>query len=122
MAEWAFEVGLEGGTWQWPADRDVYLLIDGARVKQLARRLYEWSFESGLEADLLYAGTPLSEVSEISPWLIALPGACHPVLQAFLVQGLHDEWGYLLESQASLEDLGGYLRKLLQVRHPSGIA
>lgn len=121
MSSWSLSDGLQGGTWQWPVDRQVYLLLDGVRVDQLARRLYEWSSESGLEADLLYAGTPLADVSDVSPWLIALPSEQHPVLQAFLAQGLHEEWGYLLESKASLEELGNYLRKLLQVRHPSGI-
>ncbi|MDN7131565.1 DUF4123 domain-containing protein [Halomonas sp. MC140] len=121
MSSWSLNAGLQGGTWQWPVDRQVYLLLDGVRVDQLARRLYEWASEFGLEADLLYAGTPLAEVSGVSPWLITLPSEQHPVLQFFLAQGLHEEWGYLLESKASLEELGNYLRKLLQVRHPSGV-
>ncbi|WP_249978560.1 DUF4123 domain-containing protein [Vreelandella olivaria] len=122
MSTWSLSNGLSGEKWQWPVDRQVYLLLDGVRVKQLARRLYEWSAEHPLDADLLYAGTPLAEVSDVSPWLVALPDTHHPVLQAFLAQGLEDEWGYLLESQSSLEHLGNHLRQLLQVRHPSGVA
>lgn len=121
MSSWPLSVGLHGGAWPWPVDRRVYLLLDGVRVEQLARRLYEWSSDHQLDADLLYAGTPLADVSDVSPWLIELPDARHPVLQAFLAQGLEDEWGYLIESQASLEEVGYHLRQLLQVRHPSGV-
>lgn len=122
MSSWPLSVGLQGGAWQWPVDRRVYLILDGVRIEQLARRIYEWSAEHSLDADLLYAGTPLAEVSDVSPWLIALSDTHHSVLQAFLAQGVDDEWGYLIESQASLEDIGSYLRQLIQVRHPVGVA
>ncbi|MCO7247973.1 DUF4123 domain-containing protein [Halomonas sp. Mc5H-6] len=122
MNSWPLSAGLQGGTWYWPVDRRVYLLMDGVRIEQLARRLYEWSSDHQLDADLLYAGTPLADVSDVSPWLIALPDTHHPVLQAFLAQGVHAEWGYLIESHASLEDVGNHLRHMLQVRHPSGVA
>lgn len=121
MSRWPLSAGIQGGAWHWPEGPQVYLLLDGVRVEQLAKRLYEWSAEYPLEADLLYAGTPLAEVSDVSPWLVALPEIDHPVLQAFLTQGLDDEWGYLIESQASLVSLGHHLRKLLHVRHPAGV-
>lgn len=122
MSRWPLSAGLQGGAWHWPEGQQVYLLLDGVRVEQLAKQVYEWSAEYPLDADLLYAGTPLAEVSDISPWLIALPDAQHPVLQPFLAQGLDDEWGYLIESRAPLEEVGNHLRHMLQVRHPSGVA
>lgn len=122
MSCWPLSTGLQGGAWRWPEGPWVYLLLDGVRVEQLAKRLYEWSAENPLDADLLYAGTPLAEVSDVSPWLIALPDIHHPVLQAFLAEGVDQEWGYLIESQASLEEVGQHLRQILQVRHPSGVA
>lgn len=122
MSSWPLSVGLSSGAWRWPLVQRVFLLLDGVRVEQLARRLYEWSSEHQLDADLLYAGTPLADVSDVSPWLVALPDTHYPVLQAFLAQGLEEEWGYLIESQASLEELGYHLRQILQVRHPSGMA
>lgn len=121
MSCWPLSTGLQGGAWHWPVGQHVYLLLDGVRVEQLAKRLYEWSAEYPLDADLLYAGTPLAEVSDVSPWLVALPEIDHPVLQAFLAQGLEDEWGYLIESQASMVSLSNHLRQLLQVRHPAGV-
>lgn len=122
MSIWPLNAGLLGSEWQWPDAHHVYLVLDGVRVGQLARRLYEWSADDPLEADLIYAGTPLAEVNDVSPWLVTLPTIHNPVLQAFLAQGLEEEWGYLIESHASLEDVGNHLRQMLQVRHASGVA
>ncbi|WP_355662486.1 DUF4123 domain-containing protein [Halomonas salifodinae] len=120
IRHWPLAHGLLGGEWQWPSEQRVYLLLDGVRVEQLARRLYEWS-EGRLEADLLYAGTPWSDVNEVSPWLVQLAGAEDPVLRHFLEEGLDPEWGYLIVSEADLPELGDHLRGLIQVVHPSGV-
>jgi hypothetical protein len=117
MVRWALSQGLTGGTWCWPDERRVFLLLDGVRVQELPRRLYEWS-DGRLEADLLYAGTPWAEVKEVSPWLVQLNGLNDPVLQAFLADGLEPEWGYLIESGASLTEVADHLRSLILVRHP----
>ncbi|MCK2184351.1 DUF4123 domain-containing protein [Halomonas getboli] len=104
----------------WPEAGKVFLLLDGVRVKELARRLYEWS-EGDLEADLLYAGTPWSEVVEVSPWLVQLRGPEDPILERFLSQGAEAEWGYLILSSSELLEVADHLRELIQVRHPVGI-
>ncbi|BBI53376.1 hypothetical protein HORIV_57970 [Vreelandella olivaria] len=49
-----------------------------------------------------------------------IAGCAASRLTAFLAQGLDDEWGYLIESRAPLEEVGNHLRHMLQVRHPSG--
>ncbi|MBF8224181.1 DUF4123 domain-containing protein [Halomonas sp. 328] len=120
IRRWPLAQGLLGGEWQWPSEQRVYLLLDGVRVEQLARRLYEWS-EGHLEADLLYAGTPWSDVDKVSPWLVQLAGAEDPVLRHFLEEGLAPEWGYLIASACDLTELGDHLRGLIQVVHPSGV-
>ncbi|MBW5802162.1 DUF4123 domain-containing protein [Halomonas elongata] len=104
----------------WPEAGEVFLLLDGVRVKELARRLYEWS-EGDLEADLLYAGTPWSDVAEVSPWLVRLKGPGDPILERFVRQGAEAEWGYLLLSSSELLEVADHLRELIQVRHCVGI-
>ncbi|MDN3554506.1 DUF4123 domain-containing protein [Halomonas maura] len=98
----------------------MFLLLDGVRVKDLARRLYEWS-EGDLEADLLYAGTPWSDVAEVSPWLVQLKGPGDPIFKQFISQGAEAEWGFLITSSAGLLEVADHLRELIQVRHPLGV-
>ncbi|MBB3232497.1 DUF4123 domain-containing protein [Halomonas stenophila] len=98
----------------------MFLLLDGVRVKDLARRLYEWS-EGDLEADLLYAGTPWSDVAEVSPWLVQLKGPGDPIFKQFISQGAEEEWGFLITSSAGLLEVADHLRELIQVRHPAGL-
>lgn len=117
MKRWPLSQGLAGEAWSWPIEKPVYLLLDGVRVQELPRRLYEWS-EGRLEADLLYAGTPWAEVNDVSPWLVQLNGQGDPVLQTFLADGLVSEWGYLIESTATLTEVADHLRSLILVRHP----
>ncbi|MBD3895968.1 DUF4123 domain-containing protein [Halomonas sp. ML-15] len=120
MLHWPLTNGLLGGEWCWPSEHKVYLLLDGVRVQDLPRRLYEWS-AGRLEADLLYAGTPWSDVNDVSPWLVQLAGPEDPVLRHFLEDGLAPEWGYLIVSESDLAELGDHLRGLIQVVHPAGI-
>lgn len=112
-----------GSSWEpgldWPEAGKVFLLLDGVRVKELARRLYEWS-EGDLDADLLYAGTSWANVAEVSPWLVRLKGPADPILERFLNQGAEDEWGYLILASSELIDVADHLRELIQVRHPAG--
>ncbi|WP_143097621.1 DUF4123 domain-containing protein [Modicisalibacter xianhensis] len=116
---WSFSQELTGGTWYWPEEQQAFLLLDGVRIKELPRRLYEWS-DGRLEADLLYAGTPWSSVSNVSPWLVQLSGSDDPILQHYLAEGLKPEWGYLIISEASLLEMADHLRRLIQVVHPNG--
>ena len=68
---------------------------------------------------MLYLETPWAGVSDLSPCLIRLEGLQDPALNAF-VQNSHEEWGYLLFSNAERSELLNHLRWLLQVRHPLG--
>lgn len=63
--------------------------------------------------------TPWAELSDVSPCLVCLSGQQDPALIAF-VENSHDEWGYLLFSHASRDELLSHLRWLVSVRHPLG--
>lgn len=92
-----------------------YVLLDALTRPSLERWLYEV-----LEApdyELLYLKTPLKECCEVSPCLVAIKGA--PALwDAFLQQGTEHQWGWLLYSRASRQELLARLRWLLMVHHP----
>ncbi|WP_447894201.1 DUF4123 domain-containing protein [Vreelandella sp. GE22] len=103
--------------WPWPRNRHVFLLMDGVRVKKIGKQLYTWS-EGNLNAEMLYAGTPLSDLNDISPWLIQLSGPQDMVLKHFLAQGTLAEGGYIIESDASLADLAKHYRLLSVVLDP----
>jgi len=102
-----------------PWDASAYLLLDGISVDGLAQRLYEWSESPDL--DVLYLDTPWAQLHDVSPCLIPLNGQQDPALAAF-VQSSHDEWGYLLFSRASRDEVLNHLRWLIALRHPQGEA
>lgn len=98
-----------------PWRKNAYLLLDGVSVLELLNRLYEW-YEAP-EFDLLYQGTPLAELKDISPCLIRLQGENDPGLSVFLAHA-EEQWGYLLFSDAPSAELLKHLRGLLIARHP----
>lgn len=100
-----------------PWDTPAYLLLDGISVETLAQRLYEWS--ESPDFDVVYLETPWAELADVSPCLVRLNGQQDPALSAF-IENSHDEWGYLLFSRASREELLSHLRWLVCVRHPLG--
>ncbi|WP_372865382.1 DUF4123 domain-containing protein [Spongiibacter sp.] len=100
-----------------PWDAPAYLLLDGISVESLAQRLYQWS--ESPDFDVLYLDTPWAELSDVSPCLVRLSGQQDPALGAF-VENSHYEWGYLLFSHASRDELLSHLRWLVSVRHPLG--
>ncbi|MFJ5535726.1 DUF4123 domain-containing protein [Vreelandella titanicae] len=92
-----------------------YVLLDALTRPSMERWLYET-----LEApdyEVLYLKTPLKECREASPCLVALQGA-HELWEAFLKQGAEQQWGWLLYSRTSRQQLLARLRWLLMVRHP----
>lgn len=100
-----------------PWNAPAYLLLDGISVESLAQRLYQWS--ESPDFDVLYLDTPWAELSDVSPCLVRLSGQQDPALGEF-VEHSHDEWGYLLFSHASRDELLSHLRWLVSVRHPLG--
>ncbi|ABI55400.1 DUF4123 domain-containing protein [Alkalilimnicola ehrlichii MLHE-1] len=92
-----------------------YLLLDGIALEPLERWLYEHLDTPVYEP--LYLHTPLEACRKLSPCLVALePGSL--VWERFLEQGAVESWGWLMASDASLEELAAHLRWLLFVEHP----
>ncbi|MCS2610805.1 DUF4123 domain-containing protein [Halomonas dongshanensis] len=120
MSRWTLKTLPEGEETRWPTEAQRFLILDGVRVEKLAKHLYAWAGDNAWEGDLLYAGTPWAAMSDISPWLIALSGPQDPILTRYLDEGLEAEWGYLIDSSASLMTLSHHLRRLLQVRSAAG--
>ncbi|MBU1330746.1 MAG: DUF4123 domain-containing protein [Gammaproteobacteria bacterium] len=102
-----------------PWDAPAYLLLDGISVETLPQQLYEWS--ESPDFDAVYLETPWAELAEVSPCLVRLNGQQDPALAAF-VQNSQDEWGYLVFSPASRDEVLNHLRWLVSVRHPLGEA
>lgn len=98
--------------WTLPA----YLLLDGVSVPNLIQRLHPW----GNTVYGLYQTTRWQDLSDISPYLIALKGANDPLLTYFREHAAQ-EWGYLLFSDADASALWRHWRHLLSVEHPSGV-
>ncbi|MGY4664785.1 DUF4123 domain-containing protein [Pseudomonas chlororaphis] len=98
--------------WNLPA----YLLLDGVSVPNLAKHLHKWDNP----AYNLYQTTRWQELSDISPYLIALKDINDPILSYFREHAAQ-EWGYLLFSNANVQRLWDHWRNLLTVGHPSGV-
>ncbi|MFY0992932.1 DUF4123 domain-containing protein [Halomonas sp. C05BenzN] len=96
-------------------ERQHYLLLDGIKLEPLERWLYQHLDAPVYEP--LYLRTPLEECRKISPCLVALERGS-PIWEAFLDQGAVEGWGWLMASEASLEDVAEHLRWLLFVEHP----
>jgi hypothetical protein len=98
-------------TWAIPA----YLLVDGVSVPDLAHVLRQWNNSTYC----LYQHTHWHQLSDISPYLVALEGVEDPLLSYFQ-ENAAQEWGYLLFSHARPVEVCSHLRHLLAVEHPSG--
>lgn len=98
--------------WTLPA----YLLIDGASAPDLVRHLRNW----GNPAHCLYQNTRWHTLTDISPYLISVPGADDPCMAHFLENAAY-EWGYLFFSGASAYTLCQHWRQVLVVDHPCGL-
>ncbi len=109
--------GLDHLPQELPWGTPAYLLLDGISVETLPKRLYEWA--ESPDFDLVYLETPWAELSDVSPCLVRLNGQHDPALAAFM-QNSHEEWGYLLFSNASRSSVIEHLRWLVCVCHPMG--
>jgi len=98
-----------------PWDRTVGLLLDALQVKDLLRRIYEWS--PAVQVDVLYLGTQWASISHCSPCLIRLQDRDDPVLLQFLANTAH-QWGYVLVSDGSWQQLLAHMRWLTSFRPP----
>lgn len=95
-----------------PWHSNCYLLLDSVSVRDLPKKLYQWSEQPDFEP--LYLGTKLNELTELSPCLVAIEGVDNPALQNYLSNAAL-EWGYLIFASSAFDEVIRHLRWLLIV-------
>lgn len=94
-----------------------FILIDGAKVSDLAQAIYR--DEETPRCDALYRGTELSELLEISPWLVETD------MTSSLARRCFGDWQHLgaailLQTNCEFDEVIGHLRGLLIARLETG--
>ncbi|MDM5130499.1 DUF4123 domain-containing protein [Aeromonas piscicola] len=92
----------------------LYLLLDGARIAELERVLFEQDDAPAYQPIYLYA--PWDSLREVSPCLVCAT----PKLLDWFIQNREPSWGYLLSSRLALLSLAERLRALIEVESPYG--
>lgn len=113
-SEFSLENGLPQGL---PWNGTVGLLLDGVSVEKLPQHLYQWT--ENPEFEPLYLGTRWAELGDISPCLVQIKAQNNPVLTRFL-NASRQEWGHLVFSDQSWDQLVAHFRWLTSVMHPLG--
>jgi len=94
-----------------------FLLIDGAKVSDLAQTTYR--DEKSPRCDALYRETELSDLLEISPWLVETD------MNSQLARRCFDHWRHLgaaivLQANCQFDEVIGHFRGLLMARLATG--
>jgi hypothetical protein len=113
-SEFPLENGLPQGL---PWNGTVGLLLDGVSVEKLPQHLYQWT--ENPEFEPLYLGTRWAKLGDISPCLVQIKAQNNPVLTRFL-NASRQEWGHLVFSDQSWDQLVAHFRWLTSVMHPLG--
>jgi hypothetical protein len=113
-SEFPLENGLPQGL---PWNGTVGLLLDGVSVEKLPQHLYQWT--ENPEFEPLYLGTRWAELGDISPCLVQIKAQNNPVMTRFL-NASRQEWGHLVFSDQSWDQLVAHFRWLTSVMHPLG--
>lgn len=113
-SEFPLENGLPQGL---PWNGTVGLLLDGVSVEKLPQHLYQWT--ENPEFEPLYLGTRWAELGDISPCLVQIKAQNNQVLTRFL-NASRQEWGHLVFSDQSWDQLVAHFRWLTSVMHPLG--
>jgi hypothetical protein len=101
----------------WPrsAGRDVWMIVDGARDRQV----YGMLLDSYLTYSCLYQGEIAPELELAAPYLVQL-GYDDRYSERLIERARGNSWGVFLKCGASIGTLRRHLRKLLTVRDPKG--
>jgi hypothetical protein len=94
-----------------------YLLVDGVRLSDAESTLYELCDTPRYVN--LFAGTEWADMKDVSPLLVQVD-ASDPITRAFLEAGFDAEWGFLLQSPATLDEIANHWRRFITVQHPLG--
>lgn len=101
----------------WPRGerRDIWMIVDAARDRQVFRLL----LECHLNYSCLYSGTLPPALEIAAPYLVQLDYD-YPDTRRLIQQAWGNNWGVFLRSDTSLEKLRRHLRTFLIVRDPAG--
>lgn len=101
----------------WPrsAGREVWMIVDGARDRQIFGML----LDSYLTYSCLYHGDLAPELELAAPYLVQLEYD-DKYSQQLIERAWGKSWGVFLKCDASISSLRRHLRKLLSVRDPKG--
>ena len=101
----------------WPQGerRDIWMIADAARDRQVFRLL----LECHLNYSCLYSGTLPPALEIAAPYLIQLDYE-YPDTRRLIQHAWGNNWGVFLRSDTSLEKLRRHLRTFLMVRDPAG--
>ena len=94
-----------------------FILIDGAKVSDLAQAIYR--DEEAPRCDALYRGTELSDLLEISPWLVETD------INSQLTRRCFRDWKHLgaailFQANCQFDEVIGHLRGLLVAKLATG--
>lgn len=94
-----------------------FILIDGAKVSDLAQAIYR--DEESPRCDALYRATELSDLLEISPWLVETD------MNSQLTRRCFNDWKHLgaailFHANCQFDEVIGHLRGLLMARLATG--
>jgi hypothetical protein len=92
-----------------------YMLLDGAATRALIEHLYD----DAVEFTCLISGPLEPDMQEVAPYLAVLRDG-EPFTDWILSHALGENWGSVLRSSLSMDDLARRYRRLLRVRGPDG--
>ena len=101
----------------WPraAGRDVWMIVDGSRDRQV----YGMLLDSYLTYSCLYRGDLAPELELAAPYLVQLEYD-DKYSDRLIERARGNSWGVFLKCDSSISSLRRHLRKLLTVRGPKG--
>src|ERR1700691_2729644 len=101
----------------WPraAGRDVWMIVDGSRDRQV----YGMLLDSYLTYSCLYHGDLAPELELAAPYLVQLEYD-EKYSDRLIERARGNSWGVFLKCDSSISSLRRHLRKLLTVRGPKG--
>lgn len=106
---------LELEWWPHGSDRDVWMIIDGARDK----RIYFDVINSHLDSTCLYSGDLSPDLEHVAPYLVQLEMG-DKYSRDLISRGWDYSWGVFLRSGTTMEKLRRHLRTLLTVKDWTG--
>jgi hypothetical protein len=98
-------------------DSTVYLLMDGARFKNIHAFIYKK--EDLPDYHALYRGTFLEKAVEVSPCLVRVQDMYGELLRWYVEEGANEKKAMLIVSDVGINDLTRHFQNFLEARLPS---